>query len=127
MRVALLIVLTLSFLLEAFLTFRSFVEPMWLHLGLRSDASSFSAPVIYVVAWFLLLVTVLIAICIWLVFKRDRHGELLSVVLGVWWIGIGLGLARYGITTNLWTDSAKGAVIALLAASLLAGRGRHRA
>jgi len=70
----------------------------------------------YIVAWFLLFVAITAILALKQVLKNNPNGWTLSYILGVWWIGIGIGVyIGYGRTDNLFMDSLKGCVIILTA------------
>lgn len=70
----------------------------------------------FVLAWCLLFVALVCWYAFYLVRKGERAGVQLSLILGLWWVGIGLGLfLGYGRVDNLFLDGLKGAVLALAA------------
>ncbi len=68
----------------------------------------------YIVAWFLLLVSILIAYIIYLVFSHQNYTAL-SNILALWWVGIGMGIYfAFGKMDNLLLDSLKGILLLAL-------------
>ena len=70
----------------------------------------------HVIAWLLLITGLVCALALRWVLKGREAGWTLSLLLGTWWVAIGLGLfVRYGLVANLFLDALKGAVIAAAA------------
>ncbi len=68
----------------------------------------------YLVAWFLLFVSIICLLALWQVWKNKNY-HMLSYLLGFWWIGIGLGIyIAFKKPDNLFLDSIKGFMIVLL-------------
>ena len=77
----------------------------------------------FVLTWCLLFVAAACGLALWQVAKDVPAGWQLSLVLGYWWIAIGIALAiAYGRTDNLFLDSLKGGLIVI--AAHLSGPGR---
>jgi hypothetical protein len=69
----------------------------------------------YITGWFLLLVSLLAALAFGRVWQRRRGYAGVCYLLGLWWIGIGVGIyAAFGRPDNLLLDSLKGALIVVL-------------
>ena len=118
MKRSLLFVLAISLLLELYLVIRTFTDSAWLPGSFGLETSDGVKTLNHIIAWFLLLVTLLIVAGIIGVARNRREGISICWLLGLWWIGIGIGIWFVsGQTTNLITDSIKGAIIVLLAAA----------
>lgn len=105
----------LAFIIEAALTILCFFKPitaMGLFGMVYSNETSFLA---YIIAWFLLLVSILIVVAL-LGLKNDNNGyKVLIYLLGCWWIGLGIGVyVSFKKTDNLLLDSVKGAILVVL-------------
>jgi hypothetical protein len=91
---------------QALIGFRLPINPDTLFLG-------------HVLAWMLLLISLLVLEAILLVRARVRYGTRLVTVLGIWWLALGVVLAfRYGRYEHLLADSLKGALLVYLANAL---------
>jgi len=65
----------------------------------------------YLVAWFLLFVSLINGLALWRVIKNDDY-SILCYLLGIWWIGIGVGIYLvFKKPNNLFTDSLKGVLL----------------
>lgn len=109
------ITLILAFVIEATLAILCFFKPataMGLFGMVYSNENSFLA---YIIAWFLLLVSILIVVAL-LGLKNENSGyTILIYVLGCWWIGLGIGVfVTFNKTDNLLLDSVKGAILVVL-------------
>lgn len=109
------ITLTIAFFIEAALTILCFFEPakaMGLFGMLYNSETAFLA---YIIAWFCLLVSVLI-IFAFLGLKNNNNGfKVLIYILGCWWLGLGIGVyIIFNKTDNLLLDSLKGLVLIVL-------------
>ena len=109
------VTLTLAFIIEAALTILCFLKPataMGLFGMVYNSETSFLA---YIIAWFCLLVSILI---VWAIIglKNNNNGyETLIYVLGFWWIALGIGIyVSFKKTDNLLLDSAKGIILVVL-------------
>ena len=113
---SLLGLLVLSGIFEIFQTAHAFLDPQWLLSLLTIPVAPGAVTLNHITAWFLLLVSALIVLCIVWIRENKREGEVLCVALGVWWIGIGIGIYLVsGVATNLFTDSLKGLILCALA------------
>ena len=113
---ALLLLLGISFAIEAVFTSAGFIAPNWtlgqFKLGVSPDTLFLG----YTLAWMLLFVTLIIGLAFWLVRRGDRAGWVLAYLLGFWWTGIGIGIfVSFGRPDNLALDSAKGLLLLVFA------------
>ena len=82
----------------------------------------------YIVGWLLLFVSLVAAVALVQVQRRRPGFATWCYLLGLWWIGIGIGIYfAFGKPDNLLLDSAKGLLIVILtwrcqAARLMARR-----
>ena len=109
------ITLILAFVIEAALTILCFFKPataMGLFGMVYNSETSFLA---YIIAWFCLLVSILI-VCAFIGLKNNNNGyETLIYILGCWWIALGIGVyVSFKKTDNLLLDSAKGIILIVL-------------
>ncbi len=109
------IALIIAFVIEAALTILCFFKPinaMSLFGLVYSNETSFLA---YIIAWFCLLVSILIIYAM-VGLKNDNSGyKILIYILGCWWIGLGIGVyVSFNKTDNLLLDSLKGFILVLL-------------
>ena len=66
----------------------------------------------YIIAWFCLLVSVLVGYIIYLFWQNNSNYAPLTYLLASWWVGLGIGIfVMYGKVDNLVLDTMKGAVI----------------
>lgn len=112
--------LTVSGIFEIYQAVNAFLNPDWLLKLLNIPDSVGARTLNHITAWFLLLVSILILICLDWIRRDKREGLTLALILGAWWVGIGVGIyLMSGITTNLYADSLKGLLIGGLSAALL--------
>ena len=65
----------------------------------------------YFIAWFLLLVSILIGIALWQVLKNKPY-QTICYLLATWWIALGIGVyIVFHKTDNLFLDSIKGVLL----------------
>jgi hypothetical protein len=109
MKKILLAILAIAFIVEAALTFLCFFMPTKaLELFGMQYNESF-AFLGYIIAWFLLLVTVFIGYTIFLLQSNNKGSKVLIYLLGFWWIFLGIGVyIKFGKIDNLLLDSSKG-------------------
>ncbi len=115
LRILLLIVLTLALLIELTLTFGAFFARtttlQQFGVTLTPDTSFLG----YIVAWLLLFVSLVCLVALVQIWQRDARFPLLCYLLGLWWIGIGIGIyMAFGKPDNLLLDSLKGLLIVVL-------------
>jgi hypothetical protein len=105
--------LALATVVELVLTLGGFFAPERM---LEAFKVSYSPETLFlgtVIAWILMALTLVTAQTLRWVLANHPFGWTASLVLGVWWIGIGLDLGlRFGSTANLFMDALKGAIIA---------------
>jgi hypothetical protein len=104
--------LSIALVIEAALAFSGFFAPSFALRQFGIADSPETQFLSYVVAWLLLFVTV---ICGWALHRVHLHraaGLQMSLVLGLWWVGVGSALfLRYDKVENLFLDAFKGALI----------------
>ena len=114
-RTLLLVVLFIALLLELALTGGAFFAPVFTlaQFGVKyGPETTFLA---YIVAWFLLFVSLVAAVALAQVWQRRPGFATWCYLLGVWWIGIGVGIYyAFGKPDNLLLDSVKGILIVIL-------------
>ena len=114
-RTLLLVVLFIALLLELALTGGAFFAPVFTmaQFGVKyGPETNFLA---YIVAWFLLFVSLVAAVALAQVWQRRPDFATWCYLLGVWWIGIGVGIYyAFGKPDNLLLDSVKGILIVIL-------------
>jgi hypothetical protein len=111
-RTLLLVVLAISTLLELGLTGGVFFAPALTLVQFKVKYGPETRFLGYITGWFLLLVTLLAALA-WVQVQRRRPGfASLCYLLGLWWIGLGIGIyVVFGRPENLVLDSLKGLLI----------------
>ena len=114
-RILLLVVLAIATLLELGLTGGVFFAPALALAQFKVKYGPDTQFLGYITGWFLLLVTLLAALA-WVQVRRRRPGYAgLCYLLGLWWIGIGVGIfVAFGRPENLVLDSLKGLLIVVL-------------
>ncbi len=114
-RSLLLVVLFLALVVELALTGGAFFAPAFAlaQFGVKyGPETTFLA---YIVAWLLLFVSLAAAMALVQVWKRRPGFASWCYLLGVWWIGIGIGIYyAFGKPDNLLLDSVKGLLIVVL-------------
>ena len=111
-RTLLLIMLVLALGLELVLTLGGFFAPAVTFAQFGVTYGPDTAFLGYIVAWALLFVSLVDALALWQVWRRQAHYPTLCYLLGLWWIGIGVGIyAAFGKPDNLLLDSLKGLLI----------------
>jgi DMSO/TMAO reductase YedYZ heme-binding membrane subunit len=115
MKKILLVTLILAFIIEAVLSFLCFFMPakaMELFGMKYNEQFAFLG---YIIAWFLLLVTMLIGYAIYLLLVNKVGSKAIINILGFWWVALGIGVyAVFDKLDNLLLDSLKGMVILAL-------------
>jgi len=116
-RKALLTLLALATIFELVQMIGGFFMPDLTRQVFKISTTEETRFLTFVIAWFLLFISIISALA-WLQIFRGKHsGFVLTNILGLWWIGIGIGiyLFTHGLRPdNLFTDSAKGGLIVLL-------------
>jgi DMSO/TMAO reductase YedYZ heme-binding membrane subunit len=112
MKKILFVTLVLAFLIEAILAFLCFFMPAKAMELFGMQYNEQFAFLGYTIAWFLLLVTILIGYAIYLFQSNKVGSKALINILGFWWLGLGIGVyAIFDKLDNLLLDSLKGIVI----------------
>ncbi|MGI4863632.1 MAG: hypothetical protein ACRYFZ_06880 [Janthinobacterium lividum] len=114
-RILLLIVLGIATLLELGLTGGAFFAPTFTLAQFNVKYGPETAFLAYLTGWFLLLVSLLALLAFGRVWQRRRGYAGVCYLLGLWWIGIGIGIyMAFGQPDNLLLDSLKGLLIVVL-------------
>lgn len=114
-RTLLLVVLSIALLLELVLTGGTFFAPVLTLTQFGVKYGPDTAFLAYIVAWLLLFVSLVAAMSLGQVWQRRPSYATWCYLLGVWWIGIGIGIYyAFGKPDNLLLDSVKGLFIVLL-------------
>ncbi len=105
----LIALLCLSLILEAYITFLCFFMPEKAVASMNETFTPKEAFPLFLIGWFLLLVTVLIGWLIYAVAKDKPGYHALIYILGLWWVAIGIAIfIKNGTSLNLISDSLKG-------------------
>ena len=114
-RTLLLVVLFIALLLELALTGGAFFAPVFTMAQFGVKYGPETIFLAYIVAWFLLFVSLVAAVALAQVWQRRPGFVTWCYLLGVWWIGIGVGIFyAFGKPDNLLLDSVKGILIVIL-------------
>lgn len=114
-RTLLLIVLSIAVLLELALTGGAFFAPAFTLAQFGVKYSPDITFLAYIVGWLLLFVTLVAAVALGQVWQRRPSYATWCYLLGLWWIGIGVGIFyAFGKPDNLVLDSVKGLLIVVL-------------
>ena len=114
-RTLLLVVLFIALLLELALTGGAFFAPVFTMAQFGVKYGPETIFLAYIVAWFLLFVSLVAAVALAQVWQRRPGFATWCYLLGVWWIGIGVGIFyAFGKPDNLLLDSVKGILIVIL-------------
>jgi DMSO/TMAO reductase YedYZ heme-binding membrane subunit len=112
MKNILFITLILAFIIEAVLSFLCFFMPAKAMELFGMQYNEQFAFLGYIIAWFLLLVTILIGYAMYLLQINKAGSRAIINILGFWWIGLGIGVYTvFDKLDNLLLDSLKGMVI----------------
>ncbi|WP_201981428.1 hypothetical protein [Hymenobacter rubidus] len=115
-RTLLLVVLFIALVLELALTGGAFFAPVFTLAKFGVKYGPATAFLAYIVAWLLGFVSLVAAVALGQVWQRRRTYGTWCYLLGVWWIGIGIGIYyAFGKPENLLLDSVKGLLIVILA------------
>lgn len=108
----LLILLVLSFVIEAALTFLCFFDTGKALQLFGMTYSNDTAFLAYIIAWFCFFITALIVYLFVGVQKNETYTKGLIYLLALWWVGLGIGVyIVFGKTDNLLLDSVKGLLL----------------
>ena len=114
-RKLLLVVLVIALFLELVLTGGAFFVPVFTlaQFGVKSGPDT--TFLVYIVAWLLLFVSLVAAVAVAQVWQRRSSYAMWCYLLGLWWVGIGIGIYySFGKPDNLLLDSLKGLIIVVL-------------
>ena len=114
-RTLLLVVLAIAALLELGLTGGAFFAPVQTLAQFGVKYGPDNTFLAYIMGWLLLLVTLVATVALVQVWKRRPGFATWCYLLGIWWIGIGIGIYfAFGRPDNLLLDSLKGLIIVVL-------------
>ncbi|WP_210520525.1 hypothetical protein [Hymenobacter terricola] len=114
-RTLLLIVLAIALLLELALTGGAFFAPALTLTQFGVKYGPDTTFLAYIVGWLLLFVSLVTAVAVGQVWQRRPSYATWCYLLGLWWIGIGIGIYyAFGKPDNLLLDSVKGLFIVVL-------------
>jgi hypothetical protein len=114
-RKLLLVVLFISLVLELGLTGGAFFAPAFTltQFGLKYGPET--TFLTYIVGWLLLFVSLAALVAFGQMWQRRSSYATWCYVLGLWWMGIGVGIYyTFGKPNNLLLDSVKGLLIVVL-------------
>jgi hypothetical protein len=111
----LLTILALAFVIEMIIAILCFFKPIAAAELLGIQYSEQTAFLGYIIAWFCLLVSILIGYT-FILLKNNQSGySPLIYILGLWWIGLGIGVfIAFGKIDNLLIDSIKGLALVVV-------------
>ena len=114
-RTLLLVVLSIALLLELALMGGAFFAPVFTLAKFGVKYSPDTTFLAYIVGWLLLFVSLVSAVALGQVWQRRPSYATWCYLLGLWWIGIGIGIYySFGKPDNLLLDSVKGLFIVIL-------------
>ena len=114
-RTLLLIVLSIALVLELGLTGGAFFAPVFTLAKFGVKYGPDTTFLAYIVGWLLLFVSLTAAVALGQVWQRRSSYATWCYLLGLWWIGIGIGIYySFGKPDNLLLDSVKGLIIVVL-------------
>ena len=115
LRKLLLLVLFMALVVELVLAGGAFFAPVFTLTQFGVKYGPETAFLAYLVAWFLLFVSLAAGVAFGQVWQRRPSYATWCYLLGLWWIGIGMGIYyTFGKLDNLLLDSVKGLLIVLL-------------
>ena len=114
-RTLLLVMLSIALLLELALTGGAFFAPVFTLAKFGVKYIPDTTFLAYIVGWLLLFVSLVAAVALGQVWQRRPSYATWCYLLGLWWIGIGIGIYySFGKPDNLLLDSVKGLFIVIL-------------
>ncbi|WP_310394014.1 hypothetical protein [Hymenobacter sp.] len=114
-RTLLLVVLFIALFLELALSGGSFFAPAFTLAQFGVKYGPDTKFLAYIVAWLLLFVSLIALVAVGQVWQRRPSYATWCYLLGLWWIGIGVGIYYvFGKPDNLLLDSVKGFLIVIL-------------
>lgn len=114
-RTLLLIVLLIALLLEVALTGGAFFAPAFALAQFGVKYGPETTFLTYILGWLLGFVSLVALVALVQVAQRQRGYATWCYMLGVWWVGIGIGIYfAFGKPDNLLLDSVKGLLIVIL-------------
>ena len=114
-RTLLLVVLFIALLLELLLTGGAFFAPVFTLTQFGVKYGPDTTFLAYIVAWLLLFVSLVATVAFGQVWQRRPSYATWCYLLGIWWIGIGVGIYyAFDKPDNLLLDSVKGLLIVIL-------------
>lgn len=114
-RTLLLLVLFIAVVMELALTGGAFFAPAFTLTQFGVKYGPETTFLTYIVGWLLLFVSLAALVALGQVWQRRPSYATWCYVLGLWWIGIGVGIYyTFGKPDNLVLDSVKGFLIVLL-------------
>ena len=114
-RTLLLVVLFIALLLELLLTGGAFFAPVFTLTQFGVKYGPDTTFLAFIVAWLLLFVSLVAAVAFGQVWQRRPSYATWCYLLGIWWIGIGVGIYyAFDKPDNLLLDSVKGLLIVIL-------------
>ncbi|GAB3589123.1 hypothetical protein [Hymenobacter daeguensis] len=114
-RTLLLVVLFIALLLELALTGGAFFAPAFTLIKFGVKYGPETAFLTYILGWLLGFVSLAALVALSQVWQRQRSYTAWCYSLGIWWIGIGIGIYyTFGKPDNLLLDSVKGILIVVL-------------
>ncbi len=109
------IILIAALAIEATLTILCFFKPATAVDLFGLTYNNETAFLGYIIAWFCLLVSLLIVYAIIGLKNDSSYFEVLVYIIGCWWIGLGIGVyVAFKKTDNLMLDSLKGFLLVIL-------------
>ena len=114
---SLIVVLAISTLIEVYLGVAILAAPA--HMMHDFSISTLNDEVLYMattIGWFCLVTAAIVGLSTYWVYQQKSEGLYLAIILGVFWLGIGLHLGiGFARPQHLVLDAAKGAIILVLA------------